>query len=238
MTTPIVGSTANSFPTPAAAIPAAGPVETGAAKDKASLSQSFDQFLLLLTTQLKNQDPLSPMDSTEFTNQLVSFSQVEQQIKTNQSLSTLVKLTNTSQTTLGLSYIGLNVDLQGAQFEYPGNGSTSMAYTLPTDASISTVSVLDKDGNVVYTQNGNVTSGKHAFVWDGSDNQNGGAAPAGTYRLRVGALDKEQKNISASTVVPGYVSGIMTGEDGDINLIIGRQNTQVIPLSSVTQASL
>ena len=237
MATSIAGNATNSFPTPPSSISTIA-VQTGAEKDRASLSQSFDQFLLLLTTQLKNQDPLSPMDSTEFTNQLVSFSQVEQQIKTNQSLAQLVKLTNTSQTTLGLSYIGLNVDMQGNQFEYPGSGSTSMAYNLPTEAAISTVSVLDASGNTVYTQNGDVTAGKHLFVWDGSDNQNGGVAPAGTYRLRVSALDKDQKNIGVGTIVPGYVSGIMTADDGTINLIIGRQTTQVIPLSSVTQASL
>jgi len=53
---------------------------------KASLSQDFDDFLQLLTTQLQNQDPLNPMDSNEFTNQLVQFSQVEQQINSNQKL--------------------------------------------------------------------------------------------------------------------------------------------------------
>lgn len=232
-----IPSNANSFPTPATTTPTVAAPVKGTAADANALNQNFNQFLTLLTTQLKNQDPLSPMDSTQFTNQLVSFSQVEQQIKTNDNLNKLVNLTNTSQTTLGLSYIGLNVDMQGSQFEYSGSGATMMTYTLPSDASIATISVLDQNGNTVYTQSGELSAGMHGFMWNGKDS-NGQAAPAGVYQLRVGALDNAQKNLTATTVVPGYVSGIKTANDGTIDLIIGRISTQVIPLSSVTQASL
>jgi flagellar basal-body rod modification protein FlgD len=230
----ISGTSANTFPTPGAG---AEPVIQSKATDRADLAQNFNQFLTLLTTQLKHQDPLSPMDSAQFTSQLVSFSQVEQQIKTNDNLAKLVSMTNTNQTTLGLSYIGLNVDMKGTKFEHAGTGSVSMAYTLPAEASVVSISIVDKDGKTVYTQSGDGTKGLHSFTWDGKD-QNGDAAPAGVYNMLVGALDKDQKSIGVATTVPGYVSGIMTADDGTINLIIGRQSTQVIPLSSVTQASL
>lgn len=232
-------SQVNSFPTPSAAPAATGGAAASPdnAAAKKTLNQNFDQFLLLLTTQLKNQDPLSPMDSAQFTNQLVSFSQVEQQIKTNDNLSKLVNLTSASQTMLGLSYIGLNVDMQGSDFEYAGSGMLSMIYSLPADASISTISVLDQNNNVVYSQSGETAAGKHGFVWNGKDNNGDDVAP-GVYQLRVGALDKDQKSLSTSTVVPAYVSGITTADDGSINLVVGRIAPRTIPLSSVTQASL
>jgi flagellar basal-body rod modification protein FlgD len=205
--------------------------------DTKGLSQSFDQFLLLLTTQLKNQDPLAPMDSTEFTNQLVSFSQVEQQIKTNDNLTKLLNLTNATQTTLGLSYIGLNVDVHGDQFEYFGTGGTTMSYTLPAQAQVSQISIIDQNGNSVYSQPGELSKGTHPFVWNGLDS-NGQQVPAGMYQMRVGALDTQQKSMDAEIVVPGLVSGITTDGSGGVNLIVGKTHPQTVPLSSVTQASM
>lgn len=233
-----IGGSPNVFPTPTVTEPS-GTAPTISASESAakSLNKDFDQFLLLLTTQLKNQDPLSPMDSTEFTNQLVNFSQVEQQIKTNASLTKMLEQTKNSETTLGLSYIGLNIDVRGNRFEYPGTGTTTMSYNLPKDASVSTISILDEEGNTVYSQSGELSSGPHSFAWDGTTND-GGTAPAGVYKLLVGALDQEQKSIGPTTTVPGYVSGIATAEDGSISLIIGRLSTQMVPMSSVTQASL
>src|SRR5438045_3902850 len=129
----VIGSAnANTFPTPGVDPTAAPTVQTQKQKDTAGLNQNFNQFLTLLTTQLKNQDPLSPMDSTQFTNQLVSFSQVEQQIRTNDNLTKLLANSNTAQTTLGLSYIGLTVQMDGDTFKYFGKDAT-MTYTLPKD---------------------------------------------------------------------------------------------------------
>ena len=238
MTTNISGTPATTYATPT-------PTETTATTsnnttDAATLNENFDQFLLLLTTQLKNQDPLAPMDSAEFTNQLVSFSGVEQQIKTNDTLTKLLALSQanqTSQTTLGLSYIGLNIALQSDQFEYPGNGVVKMSYSLPSDAAAGTITILDENNQVVYSQDAELSSGKHQFYWNGQD-QEGTPVPAGAYRIQVNAVDSDQNSIAASTVVPGMVTGIMTANDGNIDLIVGTLYQQTIPLSSVTQASL
>ena len=225
----ISSSPANTFPTPAADAATA----TTKASDAKTLNQNFDQFLTLLTVQLKNQDPLSPMDSTQFTNQLVSFSGVEQQIKTNDNLSKLVSLTNASQTTLGLSYIGLNVDMEGSQFKYT-SGNAKMSYTLPSDAATNTLNIIDANGNTVYTHKGDAAKGKHEFVWDGKNND-GLPVAAGTYKFLVGAVDQEHKSITATTIVPGRVEGIQTAEDHSILLLI---NDQQVPMSSISKATL
>ena len=237
MTTNISGTPATTFATPT-------PTKTAAASndttDASMLNDNFDQFLLLLTTQLKNQDPLAPMDSTEFTNQLVSFSGVEQQIKTHDTLTELLALSQTnqtSQTTLGLSYIGLNIALQGDQFEYPGNGVVKMSYSLPSDAATGTVNILDANNQVVYSQDAELSVGKHQFYWNGQD-QEGTPVPPGAYRIQINAVDNNQNSIAATTIVPGMVTGIMTADDSSIDLIIGTLYQQTVPLSSVTQASL
>ena len=234
MTALISANPATTFPTPPSVLQTTNSTTAGSINSKDSLNQTFNQFLTLLTTQLKNQDPLSPMDSTEFTNQLVSFSQVEQQLRTNDTLTKLLSNSSASQTSLGLSYIGLNVDMQGTTFSYPGAGDSKMSYNLSTAASINTISVLDKDGATVYSQTGDTSIGMHDFTWNGKD-QSGKQLPVGTYQLRVSALDKDNKNITVTTTVPGYVQGIQTASDGSIMLII---NNQQVPMSSITKATL
>ena len=102
MTTSLTGTPTNSFATPAitSAAKSSTAANPTASTDTSALNQNFDQFLTLLTTQLKNQDPTAPMDSAAFTNQLVSFSGVEQQIKANSQLASLVNMSKASQTTL------------------------------------------------------------------------------------------------------------------------------------------
>ena len=207
----------------------------GAATDRTTLSQGFDQFLKLLTTQLKNQDPLSPMDSTQFTNQLVGFSQVEQQIKMNDNLSNLVNMTKTNQTMLGLSYIGLNVEVDGNAFKYFGNGATpQISYTLPGDAAKTTISILDQNNNVIYSGPGELAAGTHKLIWNGLNND-GQQAPAGTYQILVGALNSDQKNMTVPTVVPGVVEGIESADDGAIQLLI---NNKKVPIDQIHKATL
>lgn len=205
--------------------------------DRQQLSADFDQFLTLLTTQLKNQDPLSPMESTEFTNQLVSFSQVEQQIKINDNLEKLQALTANSQTNLGLSYIGLQVEREGSKFNLYQDTGVAMTFTLDADASAVKISVLDQDGNVVYSRDGvegEFSKGTHPFAWDGKDNAGETAAP-GLYEIRVGALDASGQSIKTSTVVPGIVMGMQTEDNGTVSLII---NGEAVPMNDIRRAML
>ncbi len=207
---------------------------TTAQANVSSLNQDFDQFLRLLTTQLQNQDPLNPMDSTEFTNQLVSFSQVEQQIRTNDQLESLLAFQTLNLTAVGLSFIGKNVEITDDEFYKAADTSATMSYVMPEGAEKGTVTITDSTGKTVYTSDADVSTGTHKFTWDGKDT-NGIAVPAGTYTLKVSAMDANDVSLNLTTFVPGYVEGIETGDDGNLNVIV---NGRLVPVTSVRKATI
>ena len=174
----------------------------------AELSGNFDTFLKILTAQIQNQDPLQPMDSTQFTQQLVQFSGVEQQIKTNTSLDSLIKA---SQSAAGASlsgYLGQQVEINSAGAEFSGDGDTvHWKYTLPSDATTSTVTVQDAAGHVLYSEAGEKTAGSHDFVWDGTLLK-GGKAADGPYWISVVAGDANNKAITPTQSVIATVTGV------------------------------
>jgi len=189
-------------------IPAA--TQTQADQARTSLSGNFDTFLKLLTTQLQNQDPLSPMDSTQFTQQLVEYSQVEQQIQTNSQLTTLASsLSQQVQATsagAALAYIGKTATFNSDAVASAGNGA-QWNYTLPAAAVSNTISVTDASGNVIYTTAGELAAGDHAFSWNGK-NSNGDPAPAGVYHLKISALDSASAAVNASISVTEQINGV------------------------------
>lgn len=212
-------------------------LSTGEAqKDSSVLSANFDQFLTLLTTQMKYQDPLNPMESTEFTNQLVQYSQVEQQIKSNDYLEQVASYTEAYEVVEALGYVGLQIKHDGDTFKYGGgeNGSIAMSYSIDEDATINTITIKDNEGNTVITADGELSAGDYIFAWDGMDAE-GEAAPAGVYTIEVNALNQAGKNITATTIVPGYVEGIQTADDGSMELIV---NGKYVPLADVDSARL
>lgn len=197
------------------------------------LNQSFDDFLKLLTTQLQNQDPLSPMDTAEFTNQLVMFSQVEQQLQSNSTLNKLLALQTLNMTALGVSFIGKNVEVAGQNFQMDGTSSVSMAYDIPPDAETGTLTIRDANGNAVFTMPAETAAGRHEFVWDGKDN-NGLMAPAGSYKLEVSAQTASNNSLNVSTYVPGRVTSLESLDDGTLVLNV---NGAKVPLTSVSKIS-
>ena len=234
-------SSPSAFQTPATTPPASSSTANGSGgpgiiTNQGSLDTTFSDFLTLLTTQLKHQDPTSPMDTAQFTSQLVSFSQVEQQLKSNADLDKLVTMANNNQTSLGLSYIGLNVDVQGNKFNFDPSkdASVTVGYNLASAATSDKINVLDGNGNTVYTTGGSLKSGPSTFSWNGND-QNGKPVPAGTYTVEVSASDSTNTPINVTTQVPGQVTGMQTASDGTVELMVGGQ---LVPLTSVTSAFL
>lgn len=204
--------------------------QTAAGLAGGRLNQDFDQFLRLLVTQMQNQDPLEPMDSTEFTNQLVQFSNVEQQIKTNGHLESLLSMQTLNLTALGVSFIGKNVEIEGKYFSMNGASGAKMSYGLPETATAGNITILDEGGHVVYTRDAELSAGKHEFTWDGRD-MDGDLVPAGKYELRVGALAGTLP-LNPSTFVPGYVNGLESAEDGTLLLNVGGE---LVPMAGVSK---
>ena len=167
---------------------------------KARLAENFDTFLTLLTSQLKNQDPLSPMDANEFTGQIVQMTGVEQQLLTNDLLQKLVSNTAGGlDTALGL--IGKQVRAVTTDAALT-NGKAEWVYKLDSDAADVKVEVLDARGQVVSaTALADVKAGDHDFTWNGK-NALGQTLPDGTYTLRVSAKSAMAPRTTIPFLVP------------------------------------
>ena len=205
------------------------------ANSRTSLASNFQTFLTLLTTQLQNQDPTSPMDSNQFTQQLVMYSQVEQQIDTNSKLDSLVSLSTNQASNLAMSYLGKNVVLSDGTGQLY-NGNAEWTYGLSNGAQNTTLTVKDADGNVVYSKTADATgntAGTHTFAWDGTKS-NGETATDGLYTLTVSATGSDGKSVTSSIASRAGVSGVdMSGSTPQ--LIIGSGE---VPLSSVTLVTM
>ena len=170
------------------------------------LTQNLNTFLTLLTTQLQNQDPLSPLDTNQFTQQLVSFSEVEQQINTNTNLQTLISLQQTSQAVSALPLIGQTVRYNSSTAPL-SNGQATFNYTLPSNAQQANLVITDANGQVDYVAPADTSAGPHSFTWNGQTT-GGNAAPAGSYVLSVAATDANGNSITVPVTASGVVSGV------------------------------
>jgi flagellar basal-body rod modification protein FlgD len=175
-------------------------------KAKTSLAADFDAFLLLLTTQLKNQDPLSPMEPTEFTSQLVQFASVEQQINANENLEKLVGIQNA---TLAASIIGfVGTDVEADVGDLPLQDSEGkFSYTLDKQAKNVVITISDADGNLVLTKAGELGAGRHEFTWDGKDND-GVLKPDGVYKVSVSPIGFDDEVVTADVTVYAHITGV------------------------------
>lgn len=178
-----------------------------AAQSAATLSNNFDTFLTILTAQIQNQDPLEPMDSTQFTQQLVQFSGVEQQIRANSQLETLIKTTNSSAGAALSGYLGQEavVDSAGAQFT---GDPIKWQYELPKEASSATITVTDAAGKVLYSKTGETKAGTHEFTWNGELNKGGKASVDQPYWISVVAEDANKKAITPVHSLVTKITGV------------------------------
>lgn len=193
----------------------------------ASFSSNFDNFLTLLTSQLKNQDPLSPMNATEFTTQLVQFTGVEQMIKQNQSLQSLITLQTQNQVTNALSYIGKTVEASG-QTAQLSNGHATFQYSVSPGASGATITVKNSAGQSVYTGPVAFGNGTQSFSWDGR-NTAGVQQPDGMYTFSVDARNAASNQIAVTTRLSGVVGSVETVG----NSIVLHVGNQTVPVSDV-----
>ncbi len=213
---------------------AATDAATKVANSKTKLSSDLNSFLTLLTSQLKNQDPLSPMDSTQFTNQLVQFSQVEQQIGINSNLTSLIGLTQQNIASNVVNYIGKTIE--GPSNQAPLiNGALRASYNSESKAASVNIAVKNAAGDIVFSKSGNIEAGVHEFTWDGKDS-NGIRQKDGTYNLEVTALAADGSTINTSTTVFGKVTGV-TSVNGTTTLLLGNIGIPVTSVLAVTDGA-
>ncbi len=203
-------------------------------KAASGLADNFDTFLTLLTTQLQNQDPLSPLDSTEFVGQLVQFSGVEQQIAQNKNLERLVGQSEVNSSTAAVSFIGKEAVLTSKTAPLQG-GSAKWAYALGRQAEQSTITISDQEGKVVFTGGANQNTGRHEFVWDGRDTA-GNILPDGAYNIQITAIDADGEPVSVATSITGIVTGVDFAS-GEPALLMGDIRASFSDILSVRQAS-
>jgi|UniRef100_A0A7C3WR68 flagellar basal-body rod modification protein FlgD len=199
-----------------------------------------EDFLKLLVTQLRFQDPLSPADPKEFVAQLAQFSSLEQQINANQNLESLGSLIQTVRDSLSLSQgvnlLGKSVKGVGNSLRLEGGRVDAATYQLARGAEEVKVAILDGAGQVVRTLNlGPQSGGLRQFAWDGKDG-NGKALPDGSYTYRVTALDSQGQGVEVTNYFTGTVQEVFQDQKGVWLRIDGRE----VPLDrivSVSQAS-
>lgn len=178
---------------------------SAAATSRASIANNFDTFLLLLTTQLKNQNPLDPLDTNQFTQQLVQFAGVEQQIRSNENLEALVNLNKSSQLSTAMNYVGATITADGATSALK-SGVATWYVTAPRNAT-ATINIADSTGNVVFTHETTLEAGTSGFTWDGKMS-NGQTAPEGQYTIKITAKDAAAQTVNVSTQFSGVVDAV------------------------------
>ena len=190
-------------------------VSTGkdSSSSKTQLFDDMEAFLYLLTQQLKYQDPLDPMDTSEYTNQLVQYAQVEQSIQSNTYLETIVAQNVNAVATQAVSYMDQYVQTLGSGLPLQ-DGSAKFSYILGADASSCVVAIKDASGSFVKTFTGvEQSAGRHEIIWDGKDN-NGNQLKDGAYSVVVTALDATGSSVEVQTTTFGKVTGV--AYDGDM----------------------
>ena len=199
-----------------------------------NLSSGYSTFLTLLTTQLKNQDPTSPLDTNQFTQQLVQMTGVQQQLLSNQLLQQLVNQSGTGSGAAGaVGLIGKTVTADSAQGVLT-KGAVSWGYDLDKAASSATLSVANAAGTVVWSGSApDLSSGSHAFTWDGKDSSGKQIADGGTYTLSVAASDAAGAAITATPQITGVVGSVQTANGQTVVQIGG----STAPVTSITNIS-
>jgi flagellar basal-body rod modification protein FlgD len=188
--------------------------------------------MILLTTQLQNQDPLEPLDSNEFTAQLVRFTNVEQAISQNKKLDQLVALLQASGGATAVGYLGKDIEAIGTESELK-DGQALWSYDLSKPSESTTVLVKNASGDVVFSTKGDTSTLKQGFVWDGKTT-GGFDAPDGVYNIEVVATDIKGNQIPVQTIVSGVVTGVEF-LNGQQMLAIGGAKVSINNVLAVTQ---
>lgn len=197
-----------------------------------ALSENYELFLSILTAQLKNQNPLDPTDTDEMTAQLISYSQVEQQILGNAYLENLVLATNNQSATVAISMVGMEVSYNAGDLAYESGDTLSWAFEVPDGATKVVAQVLDENGKVVYSDDVGATAGDRTYDWTGMLTS-GKSASAGNYSLKVIVTDAAGDTAEVDPKTTSVVTQV-DWSGGSAQLIMA--NGATVSLSDVVSA--
>lgn len=201
------------------------------------IAGNFNTFLQLLTTQLQNQDPLSPLDTNQFTEQLVEFASVEQQINENSNLQTLITLQQTSAATQAMQFLGSSVTVNSSAGTLANATGQPASWNLnsPSPATGS-ITITNSSGAVVYTGTTTLSAGNQAYTWNGKGN-NGITYPDGTYTLAITATGANGSAVTVSPQVQGTVTAVDVSQSPP-QVTVGGQSYPISAIQSINSSSL
>jgi flagellar basal-body rod modification protein FlgD len=215
------------------ALPASSSTSSAAATSALASQQiagNFQSFLTLLTTQLQNQNPLDPLDTNQFTQQLVEFAGVQQQLNTNDSLATLVSLQQTAQSTQALGFVGKTAVVNGSTAALT-NSTATWQLSVPTASTVN-ISIASSTGQTVFTGSYAVAAGNNQpFTWNGQSSD-GTQLPDGNYTMTATGKDASNNTVAISTQIQGVVSSVDLTQSPPL-LTIGGQTYTVNQIQSI-----
>ena len=203
--------------------------------DQAALINNYQTFLTILTTQLQHQDPMEPMDSNQFTEQLVQFSSVEQQIRSNEQLESLQSMMTASNALGVLNFVGTNVAIDGSKGYLSDLGGIDYNYNSPSTGTAE-VTIRNEAGEIVANYTGvEISSGDNVYTWDGTDGS-GNRMGKGTYSVQIAAEDTSGATIRLAMETTGLVTDVDLSSSQPM-LMIGDQKIPTSQIKSVSATS-
>jgi flagellar basal-body rod modification protein FlgD len=203
--------------------------------DSASLTSNYNMFLTLLVTQMQNQDPMNPTDTSTFTSQLVQYSSVEQQIKTNANLADLKALLTTQNATSLVNYIGTTVSAGSSTAKWDGVNPASWNFTSSAASNPATIVVKNAAGEAVYTTTTKLGQGNNTFSWKGTTTS-GKTASTGDYTISVSGVDISGAAVRVTQTLTGRVDDIDFSGDTPM-LVIGGQEISAYTVTKISAAA-
>jgi flagellar basal-body rod modification protein FlgD len=202
-----------------------------------SLAGNFDTFLQLLTTQLQNQDPLDPLDTNQFTQQLVEFASVEQQVNMNSNLQTLISMQQTTEATSAMQLMGANVAVNGNVSALSNATSTSAQWTFSSPSpATANVTITSSSGQVAFTGTVSLNAGSNTYTWNGQG-ANGVTWPDGNYTMAINATGANGQPVTVTTAVQGTISGVNVSQNPP-QITVGGQSYPITAIQSINSNSL
>jgi len=222
--------------TPSTTTPNTSTAQAAGVVGSQQLAGNFNTFLKLLTSQLQHQDPLNPLDTNQFTQQLVEFASVEQQVNMNSNLQTLISMQQSTESLQALQLVGANVTINSntATLSKATGSPATWGFSSPAPAT-GAVTITSSTGQVALTGTISLSAGSQSFTWNGQGN-NGVAWPDGNYTLSINATGANGQPVTVSTQVQGTISSIDVSKNPP-EVTVGGQSYPISAIQSINGKS-